>query len=239
MIKVNVVVPAFNEEKTIIGVLEQIGRQKTEGVTYEVIVVDDGSKDRTAELVEGRPHLYHQFIRMEKNGGKGAAVRAALKAASGDYILFQDADQEYDPAEYGKLLLPILRFDADVVMGSRFVAPAYTRVYYYWHQIGNRLITQLFNVLNNTTFTDIYSCYLVYRRSLVNPDELESNGWDQHAEILSRAVARGTVFYEVPISYHGRTYEEGKKIRAQDAIPVLSMILRRRLLRGNSNPKLT
>jgi glycosyltransferase involved in cell wall biosynthesis len=230
MLSVDVIVPAFNEERTIVEVLERISRVKTPGVSYQVTVVDDGSTDRTATVVEARTDLYGRFIRLAANGGKGAAVRAALKTATSDYVLFQDADLEYDPSDYEKLLLPALRFEADVVIGSRFMAPQYTRVYYYWHSIGNRLITSFFNVLNNTTFTDIYSCYLLYRRDLVNPDELQSDGWDQHAEILSRAVARGRIFYEVPISYHGRTYEEGKKIRAQHALSVLSRIARQRLL---------
>ena len=229
MLTVNVLVPAYNEAKTITEVLERIARVKTEGVRYEPIVIDDGSSDGTADVVRSRPELFSHFIPLTKNGGKGAAVRAGLAAATGDYILFQDADLEYDPADYQKLLLPVQRFNADVVIGSRFTAPQYVRVYYYWHQVGNRLITSFFNLLNNTTFTDIYSCYLLYRRSLVTPEELEADGWDQHAEILCRAVSRSRVHYEVPISYHGRTYEEGKKIRPQHALDVISMILRRRL----------
>lgn len=231
MVKLSVIIPAYNEEKTILDVLEKVAAQKIDGVEIETIVIDDGSKDRTREVVESRPDLYTTFVKQPQNGGKGAAVRAGLKAATGDYVLFQDADLEYDPDDYHKLLKPVLKFDADVVMGSRFVAPEYTRVYYYWHQIGNKVITFTFNILNNTTFTDIYSCYLLYRRSLVDPDQLESNGWDQHAEILSRAVRAGQVYYEVPVSYHGRTYAEGKKIKAYHAAAVLWMIARRALFR--------
>lgn len=231
MVKLSVVIPAYNEEKTILAVLEKVAAQKIAGVTIETVVVDDGSKDRTAKLVESHPDLYTTFIRQPKNGGKGAAVRAGLKAATGDYILFQDADLEYDPADYAKMLKPALQFDADIVMGSRFVAPEYTRVYYFWHQLGNKLITFTFNILNNTTFTDIYSCYLMFRRGLIDPDRLETEGWEQQAEILSRAVAKGRVFYEVPISYHGRTYDEGKKIKAYHAAAVLWTIARRALFR--------
>ncbi len=225
MITVSVIIPAYNEEKTILTVLERVAEQKIDGIAFEVIVVDDGSKDRTAELVESRPELYSRFVRQPKNGGKGAAVRAGLAAATGDYVLFQDADLEYDPAGWHKLMIPILKFGADVVMGSRFVAPEYTRVYYFWHQIGNRLLTFIFNILNNTTFTDIYSCYLMFRRRLVVPGELRSDGWDQQAEILSLAVGRSRVYYEVPVSYHGRTYDEGKKIKAYHALGVITMIL--------------
>jgi hypothetical protein len=128
-------------------------------------------------------------------------------------------------------MLPVLKFDADVVMGSRFLAPQFTRVSYFWHRIGNKIITLLFNVLNNTAFTDIYSCYLMYRRNLVNPEQLKTTGWEQHAEILSRAITNAKALYEVPISYHGRSYEEGKKIKAHHIISVLWTIVIRRLFR--------
>ncbi|HEY2338038.1 MAG TPA: hypothetical protein VGI18_11795, partial [Burkholderiales bacterium] len=128
-------------------------------------------------------------------------------------------------------LKPVRDFGAELVMGSRFLAPPWTRVNYFWHLIGNRLITLLFNVLNNTTFTDLYSGYILFRRGLVSPDELRRLGWDQQAEILSRICARARVLYEVPISYHGRSYEEGKKIRAHHAISVLRTIVTERLAR--------
>ncbi|MEC8726301.1 MAG: glycosyltransferase family 2 protein, partial [Pseudomonadota bacterium] len=122
-------------------------------------------------------------------------------------------------------------FSADVVIGSRFIAPEYTRVSYFWHKFGNRVLTFIFNILNNTTFTDIYSCYLMYRRDLVDPTSLKSMGWDQHAEILSIAVHNSKAFYEVPVSYHGRGYDEGKKIRAQHGIGVIWTIIRKRIMR--------
>ena len=128
-------------------------------------------------------------------------------------------------------MLPVLKFGADLVLGSRFVAPQYTRVSYFWHKIGNKLVTFLFNLLNNTTFTDIYSCYLMYRRSLLAPEQLITTGWEQHAEILSRAITRAKSVYEVPISYQGRTYEEGKKIMAHHIISVTWTIVVRRLFR--------
>ena len=171
-------------------------------------------------LLESRPELYSKLVIQAQNGGKGAAVKAGLAYADGDYILFQDADLEYDPADYEKLIEPVLRFDADVVMGSRMVGSPITRVCYFWHKLGNRLITFIFNILNNTAFSDVYSCYLLYRRSLVDVEKLTAQGWDQHVEILTKSVEAGTRFYEVPISYYGRTYEEGKKIRAHHIISV-------------------
>lgn len=224
-----IIVPVFNEEKTILKVLQQVRAQSIANVRIEVIVIDDGSKDRTVELLQQHPELYDRLVRQPKNGGKGAAVLAGLGAATGDYILFQDGDLEYSPSEYAALMFPVTEFGAEIVMGSRFIGPKYTRVQYYSHKMGNRLITFIFNILFNTTFTDIYTCYLLYRRDLVQPSELVSRGWEQHAEILCRAVRRAKVIYEVPVSYHGRSYQEGKKIRARHVIPVIGMIFRQRV----------
>jgi glycosyltransferase involved in cell wall biosynthesis len=231
MITLSVIIPAYNEEATIKQVLTAVSSQRIAGVTLQIIVVNDASTDRTAEVVKECAGLYHTFVSLPQNGGKGAAVIAGLRAATGDYVLMQDADLEYNPNEYSGLLKPVLDFGAEVVMGSRFIAPPWTRVNYFWHKVGNLTITLLFNVLNNTTFTDVYSGYLMFRRSLVSPDELKCPGWDQQAEILSRICARSRVLYEVPISYHGRTYEEGKKIRAHHAISVIWTMLRERFMR--------
>jgi glycosyltransferase involved in cell wall biosynthesis len=229
MIKLSIIIPAYNEQATIIKILEKVGEQKIEAVELQVIVIDDGSKDKTVALLESRPELYSKLVKQTQNGGKGAAVKAGLAQADGDYILFQDADLEYDPADYPKLLEPVLRFDADVVMGSRMVGSSITRVSYFWHKVGNWLITFFFNILNNTTFSDVYSCYLLYRRSLIDSDKLTARGWDQHAEILTKSIAAGTRFFEVPISYYGRTYDEGKKIRGHHIIPVFWTMFIKRL----------
>jgi len=226
---VSIIVPAYNEQATILQILEEVRDQSLDGVAFEVIVIDDGSKDDTLAVLRANPHLYDVLLNLEKNQGKGAAVLAGLRAAKGDYILFQDADLEYSPSHYAALLHPVKQFDAEVVMGSRFLIRQYSRVQFFWHKAGNLLVTLIFNMLFNTTFTDIYSCYLLYKRDLVNPDSLVSRGWEQHAEILCRATRRAKVLYEVPISYHGRSYKEGKKIRAHHAIGVLGMIFRRRL----------
>jgi glycosyltransferase involved in cell wall biosynthesis len=228
MIRVSIIVPAYNENATILTILERVREQRVEGAAFEVIVVNDASTDGTLERLQSRPDLYDTLVNHERNGGKGAAVRSGLRAATGDYVLFQDADLEYDPAEYAKLLLPALRFDADMVVGSRFLAPLYTRVHYLWHKIGNKTITNLFNVMYNKTFTDLYTCYVLFRRGLISADELRTDGWEQQAEILCLAVARSRTHYEVPIAYHGRTYDQGKKIRAHHALTVMWTIVRMR-----------
>lgn len=234
--RVSVIVPAYNEENTILQILRDIRKQSVTDVEFEVVVIDDGSRDRTVALLESSPELYDKLVKQPKNGGKGAAVLAGLRVATGDFILFQDADLEYSPSHYAMLLFPVQNFGAQIVMGSRFLAAPYSRVQFFWHKVGNKLVTHIFNILFNTTFTDIYTCYLLYRRDLLKPEELVSTGWEQHAEILCRVVPRARVVYEVPVSYHGRSYDEGKKIRARDAIPVIWTIIRRRLGRSRSMP---
>jgi glycosyltransferase involved in cell wall biosynthesis len=236
MIVVSIVVPAFNEVGTIAGVLEKVAAQKFDTIRLEVIVVDDGSTDGTRELLAQRPDLYSRYIPRAENGGKGAALKDAIGTATGDYVLIQDADLEYDPADYKNLFKPILLHDADVVMGSRFVAPEITRVFYFSHKLGNLFITLMFNLFNNTTFTDIYCGYLVYRRKLLDVESLRTTGWQQHAEMLTRVVHASTATYEVPVSYHGRTYEEGKKIRARHVFAIMWTIVVGRLRRPKRKP---
>jgi glycosyltransferase involved in cell wall biosynthesis len=231
MNKLSILIPTFNEATTIREVLTAVMAQKLPGIVVEVVVIDDASTDGTSEILQECTALYSRLVTLPRNSGKGAAVISGLEVASGDYILVQDADLEYSPHDYGALLKPVQTFDADIVIGSRFLAPAWTRVNYFWHMIGNRAITLMFNVLNNTTFTDVYSGFLLFRTSLLLPGELKCFGWDQQAEILSKMCPRSKVVYEVPISYHGRSYEEGKKIRALDAIPVLWTMLRVRIAR--------
>ena len=226
----SVIIPAYNEGATIGQLLERVRVQSLVDFRLEVIVVDDGSTDDTSQVLQDNPVLYDRLITLPTNQGKGGAVIAGLRVASGEFVLFQDADLEYDPAEYKDLLLPVAKFDSDVVIGSRFMGPRYSRIHYFWHKLGNHLITGLFNILNNTTFSDVYSCYLLYRRNLVDPESLKSHGWEQQAEILSKAVKRAKVIYEVPISYHGRSYDEGKKIKAYHSIAVILMIIRKRFV---------
>ncbi|HET8671106.1 MAG TPA: glycosyltransferase family 2 protein [Candidatus Saccharimonadales bacterium] len=229
MVSATVLVPAYNEEQTIIRLLERVRAQSVDGVQFEVVVVDDASQDSTVSRLESRPDLYDHLIKRQQNGGKGAAVRDGLRKASSEYVLFQDADLEYDPADYARLFGPVLSHDADVVLGSRLVASPVTRVHYFWHKVGNSFLTLLFNVVHNTTFTDIYTCYVLFRKELIDPDKLGTSGWEQQAEILSRLARSAKSIYEVPISYFGRTYDEGKKIRPVHAIAVAFTIITERL----------
>ena len=228
MTKITILIPAYNEETTIIPLLKSVKKETTKikAVTFEIIVIDDCSQDKTNKLLKENKTLYDHLISIEENQGKGGAVLCGLKKAKGDYILFQDADLEYSPKDYKALIGPIVDFKVDLVMGSRFVAPQYTRVHYFWHKVGNKALTLIFNILNNTTFTDIYSCYLIYRRDLFPLKKIQTKGWDQHGEILSRAVKTGRVFYEVPISYRGRSYDEGKKIRAVHIFKIVYTLIK-------------
>ena len=229
--KLSIVIAAFNEEKTILSVLEHDSHVKIPNVEIEVLVINDGSSDNTQRLLSDNPHLYHRVIHRKLNGGKGAAVRDGLRTATGDYVVFQDADFEYDPSELCEIIKPVLNHNADMVLGSRFLGLRYTRVHYFWNEVGNRLLTLIFNLLFNQTFTDIYTCYLVFRKNLVNPDELVTNGFQQQAEILCCLVKRSKIMFEVALQgYNGRTVVEGKKIRALHALLVFWEIFKGRFL---------
>jgi len=227
--KVSIIIPTFNESKTIIKILKEVNAQRNQETTFEVIVVNDGSTDHTHKLITENIQLVDKYICLETNSGKGAAVKEGLLQASGDYIFFQDADFEYSPSDYNKFFNLVNNNSPDIVMGSRLSGSEFTKVMYFWHKIGNKLLTYFFNILFNTTFTDVYTCYLLYKKDLVDPTKLKSTGWEQHAEILSTAVKRGKDFFEVPISYNGRKYEEGKKIKPQHFFSVVFMILKKRL----------
>ena len=227
-LKLSVIIPAFNEEKTIIETLKRIQSTKKNKIDYEIIVINDGSKDNTLNLLKSNSELYDKLIEYENNLGKGFAVKKGIEASSGEYIIFQDADLEYDPVDFDKFIDLIINFNVDGIIGSRFVYSRFTRSHNIMNKFGNYILTFFFNVLYNTTFTDIYSCYLMYRRSLVDPKSLTTLGWEQHAEILAKAIKHAEAVYEVPISYHGRTLDEGKKIRAYHVIGVIWTIFLKR-----------
>ena len=226
--KYSIIIPVFNEEETLEKLLKKVCKQK-ENFNLEIIIINDGSTDSTKEIIAKNKNLVDHSIDLETNIGKGGAVKEGLKFVSGDYVLFQDADLEYDPSDFGKIFYAIEKFEAEVVIGSRFLSPQYTRVYNYFHKKGNLFITGLFNLLFNTTFTDIYSCYMCFKSDLFDFEILKTKGWEQHAEILAESIKNSSVYYEVPISYSGRTFEEGKKIRGRHVFKVIFTIIKKKL----------
>lgn len=208
--KLSVVIPVFNEAGTIAEIIHRVRRT---GLDIELIVVDDGSTDGTrAVLEQERPHIDHLLLQ-PANRGKGAALKAGFAVATGDVVIIQDADLEYDPEDYHELLKPITKAGADLVLGSRLTGARPQRAYYYWHYVGNRLITFITQVLYNTTLSDIYTCYKAFRRELLTGLDVHSDGFDFDAEFLAKLLKRPLVVYEVPIAYYGRSYREGKKIK--------------------------
>jgi len=217
-----VLVPVFNEQETILALLTRLNSLRSQIKNLFIFVIDDGSIDDTETLLMLNPNLYDKLIRFRRNGGKGKAIAAALSQVSEGYVLIQDADLEYDPLEIPKLWQVLNQNGAQVVHTNRLSGATLTRVHYFWHKVGNRLITFIFNITNNTTFCDIYSGYLMFEVSLLHNQKLKFRRWGQQAEILTILVHRAERIYEVPISYFGRSYEEGKKIRASATLGVLS-----------------
>ena len=207
----SIIVPVYNEEKTIIQILEKIKKNSPNLFKYEVIVIEDGSTDQTRKLLESNKNLYDKLILNDSNKGKGYSVKKGINESSGTHIIFQDADFEYDPADFKKFEKIFSDFDADGIIGSRFIYSDYTRSHNILNKIGNKILTFIFNVLYNTTFTDVYSCYFAFKKNLLNSNELISEGFEQHAEILCKVIKKGKKFYEIPINYNGRNYDEGKK----------------------------
>jgi len=219
-----VVIPAYNEAKTIAEIIERV--QKAEvGLEKEIIVVDDGSTDGTREILKSLTANNLKIIFHEKNQGKGAALRTGFSQATGDIILIQDADLEYDPQDYPRLLEPILRGVADVVYGSRFLGGPH-RVLLFWHYVGNKFLTTLCNLCANLNLTDMETCYKVFRREVLAKIKLKSKRFGFEPEITIKVGKLGCRVYEVPISYYGRDYREGKKITWKDSLAAIFHILR-------------
>jgi glycosyltransferase involved in cell wall biosynthesis len=225
-----IIVPVYNEEKTIKNVLLRLAKLKDAFQSIEIIVVNDGSKDDTLKILIENNNLYDDLINNSQNKGKGNAVKNALEKANGNYITFQDADLEYDPNDLTKFIKLINKFSPDLIIGSRFNYADYTRSHHFFNKVGNRCITFIFNLLYQTTFTDVYSCYACFKRELLNHNKLKSNGFEQHAEILCKVVKNGKFFYEVPINYNGRTHDEGKKIKFYHIFSVINQILTERFI---------
>jgi len=227
----SVVIPAFNEEKTIHHILDQVVGLKIEMIQIEVIVINDCSTDGTRARVEvylkeNQAHTI-RLIDQEKNMGKGAAIRRGIEEASGDFLIIQDADLEYDPREYKDLLNPLLSDKADVVYGSRFMGSKPHRILFFWHSLGNKLLTFLSNMFNNLNLTDMETCYKMFRSEVIKKIHLQENRFGFEPEVTAK-IARipGIRIYEVGISYYGRTYSEGKKINWKDGFRAIYCIFK-------------
>ncbi|MBL8179837.1 MAG: glycosyltransferase [Bryobacterales bacterium] len=226
----SILVPLYNEEEFAAAILQRvIEAPLPHGLHREIIVVDDGSNDGSAEVVEqiaaSHPSIL-RVLRHPRNLGKGAAIRTALEHARGEFSIIQDADLEYNPCEYGKMLKPLLDGRADAVFGSRFLVSSERRVLYFWHALANWLLTNMCNVAADLNLTDMETCYKAFRTSLVRSIPIRSNRFGIEPELTIKLAKREARIYEVPISYHGRTYAEGKKIGFSDAVAALAVILR-------------
>jgi len=229
--KLSVVIPVYNEAKTMDRIIEKVVSVKL-NMESELVLVDDCSSDGTREMLRSlqEKHPDWKFVFHDKNQGKGAALRDGFKNATGDIILVQDADLEYDPGDYPALLKPILDGHADVVFGSRFAGGGTHRVVYFWHYLGNRFLTTLSNMMTDLNLTDMEVCYKVFKREVLKNIELRENRFGFEPEITAKVARGGWKVYEVPISYYGRNYSEGKKITWRDGFRALWCIIKYRFV---------
>ena len=223
--KLSVVIPVYNEEKTLAEIVRRVQATPFE---KEIVLVNDGSRDRSREIMEqlAREHPNVRCFHHEVNSGKGAALSTGFTKVTGDIVLIQDADLEYDPNDYAALLVPILEGKADVVFGSRFLGGRYARVHLYWHYLGNRMLTTASNMFTNLNLSDMETCYKVFRREVADRIQIQSRTFAVEPEFAAKVAKLRARVYEVPISYAGRDYSEGKKIGLKDAFIALWAIVR-------------
>jgi glycosyltransferase involved in cell wall biosynthesis len=224
----SIIVPVYNEEKTLLPLLKKVQNVKLLGLKKQIIVVNDGSVDKTLELLKKLKIPGGKILQHEKNRGKGAAIRTAIPHTTGDIVIIQDADLEYDPADYVTVLKPILSGIADVVYGSRFMGVH--RAFLFWHYVGNKVLTLVTNLLYDTVLTDMETCYKAFRGDIIRSIPLKSNRFDFEPEVTAKVLKRGYKLFEVPISYDGRGFGEGKKITWRDGLVALYCLIRYRIM---------
>lgn len=224
----SIIVPVYNEEKTLLPLLAKVQKVKLLGLKKQIIVVNDGSTDKTAQVMKKIKIPGIQIYQHDKNRGKGAAIRTAIPHTTGDFVIIQDADLEYDPADYVIILKPLLEGKADVVYGSRFKGVG--RAFLFWHYVGNKLLTFITNILYDTILTDMETCYKAFKGDLIRSIHLRSNRFDFEPEVTAKVLKRGVKLFEVPINYDGRNFEEGKKITWRDGVVALVCLIRYRFM---------
>ena len=228
LIKLSVIIPCYNEEKTIFLIVEKI--KKIKNLTIEIIIVDDCSTDATSDVLKNISQVYPdiKIIRHEHNSGKGSAIQSGIKLVTGNIVLIQDADLEYDPNDYHNLLQPFIETDADVVYGTRFKGGKYVRLHFFWHYLANKILTTITNIVTNLNMSDMETGYKVFKSDIIKSLKLNENSFGIEPEITVKLAKKKYIFYEVPISYHGRSYEQGKKITLKDAFVAIYCIFRYR-----------
>lgn len=232
MKKLSILMPVYNEKQTIISILEQVVAADTVGLEQEIIIVDDASQDGTRDILRDLDGAKYnaKILFHEKNMGKGAALRTAQAAITGDIVIIQDADLEYDPREYVNILMPIIQGRADVVYGSRLSGGRLTRAFKFRHLLGNRVLSLLTNILFDSTITDMETCYKAFRADCFKRINIRSNRFDFEPEITAKILKQHLRVYELPISYYGRDYSEGKKITWRDGVIAIWTLLKFRFV---------
>jgi glycosyltransferase involved in cell wall biosynthesis len=227
-INLSIIIPCYNEENTILPIVEKI--KKIKNLTPEIIIIDDCSTDNTSEVLKKISQRYPdiKIVRHEKNSGKGAAIRSGIKLVTGNIVLLQDADLEYDPNDYYNLLRPFAETDADIVYGTRFKGGKYVRLHFFWHYLANKILTTITNILTNLNMSDMETGYKVFKSHVIKNIKLNENSFGIEPEITVKLAKKKYIFYEVPISYNGRSYEQGKKITLKDAFIAIYCIFRYR-----------